>query len=384
MPVLLEGTAVVIRNDALERCLDGGVTAFDTIAPNAMSFGDEHLSQASFMSPRDAELFRERLVLMGLNDSDPSPDVVVVDAHSQTVTPPCDWLLLIEYKGSLIASLTGHESNVVIAPESWDPEGGSTLRHMSADEVESQLDFVRRDGKIDVYRDRESGHLLYSARLHETAAELYRRASDTILQNMRHPGHPPPSASIQTKIREAIGDLQRLASRNGETWRQCFLLGKAWHAVDRLSRSIDAFERAAQRCDQPAAVVYKELAGVLLEVGEVSRACRAGEQAVALKPDDIELLGNLAIAYVLDGRLEAARKTINHARSIDPHDSTNQFIESRVDQIRCGVMPPPKTLAELQLGPREKSPRSEVRPVPRPWLERLLSRLWKSKQRVSS
>lgn len=380
MPVLLEGTAVVIRNDALDRCLDGGARAFDTIAPNAMSFGDGQLSQASFMSPRDAELFRDKLVLMGLRDQGHSPDLVVVDAHNQTVTPTCDWLQLMEYKGNLIASMVGSESDVVVAPETWDPESGPALHHMSAEEVTQRLEFVRREGQVDVYRDKESGQLLYSARMHELPGEVFQRAADVILGNMRHPGQQPPAAEVQDQVRAAIGDLQRLASSEGETWRMCFLLGKAWHTVNRLSRSIAAFERAIELAEDPQTLVYKEFAGILLESGATKRAGEVGEKAVSLEPDNCELLGNLSIAYLLDGRLPAAEKTIYHALSISRSDPTNRFIESRVRQIKAGQIPYPKSLVELEgrrlpVTPQEPQSRSVTS-----WLDRLIARLWKAKR----
>ncbi len=382
MPVLLEGTAVVIRNDALDRCVEGGASSFEQIAPHAMSFADEHISQASFMSPRDAELFREKLVLMGLSEGDEAPDVVLVDVHSQTVSPPCDWLQLLEYKGSLIASFAGHESNVVVAPESWNPDAGPSLHHMSAEEVEAQLEFVRRDGKIDVYRNKKTGQLLYSARLHDTPAEVFRRAADVIMAGGRHPGQSPRPASVQTEIRGAIGELQRLASRHGETWRQCFLLGKAWHAVDRLPRSIEAFRRAAELAEPAETVIYKEWAGVLLEAAETARACKVSERAVALKPDDTELLGNLAVAYLLDGRLDAAEKTIGHALRLG-EDATNRFIHSRIEQVRSGTTPQPRSLVELEaLGNRQASPKRAKR-RPNRWWGRLLPRWWRFKQRVT-
>ncbi len=383
MPVLLEGTAVVIRNDALDRCIEGGASAFDQIAPHAMSFGDEHISQASFMSPRDAELFREKLVLMGLSDGDEAPDVVLVDVHSQSVSPPCDWLRLLEYKGSLIASFVGHESNVVVAPESWNPEAGPALHHMSAEEVEAQLEFVRRDGKIDVYRNKETGQLLYSARLHETPAEVLRRAGDHIVAHARPLGQSPPPASVQNEIREAIGDLQRLASRHGETWRLCFLLGKAWHAVDRLSRSIDAFRRAAELAESPQTVIYKEWSGVLLEAAETARACTVSERAVTLQPDDTELLGNLAVAYLLDGRLEAAEKTIDHALRLD-EDATNRFIRWRIQQVRSGALPQPKSLVELEAFGRSAAAMNQSNRRLGRWWGCLLPRWWKPRQRVTS
>jgi tetratricopeptide (TPR) repeat protein len=374
MPVLLEGTAVVIRNAALERCLDGGASDFPSIAPNAMSFADEDLSQASFMSSRDAELFRDKLLLMGLSGDEDSPDVVLVDAHNQSMTPPCDWLQLMEYKGSLIACLVGNESDVVVAPDSWDPDAGPSLKHMSADEVENRLEFIRRDQRVDVYRDRESGQLLYSARLNDTPEELFNKSADVILNNMRHPGQPPVKESAQSEIREAIGMLQQLANSDQGTWRTWFLLGKAWHAVDRNLRSISSFEKAIELAEQPDSVIYKELAGVLLEDGKTERACQMGEKAVALRPDDVELLGNLAIAYLLDHRVDEAEKALRHALSIDGNDSTNQFIRSKIQAVKDGLIPNPKTLGELEGRlPKQLSERTET--AKNSWFTKLMRKM---------
>ncbi|WP_161604684.1 tetratricopeptide repeat protein [Roseiconus nitratireducens] len=350
MPVLLEGTAVVIRNDALDRCLEGGAAEFSSIAPNAMSFGDDCLSQASFMSSRDAELFLEKLVLMGLSHDDGDPEVVIVDAHTQSVTPECDWLQLAEYNGNLIANLVGNPSEMVVAPKSWDPESGPELQHMSAEEVQARLEFVRRDERVDVYRDKETGQLLYTARLHETPDELFKNAAETILDHLRHPGQPPPQPEVQEQIREAIGALQQLSATNPDAWRIWFLLGKGWHAVDRPERAIESLRRAQELADPPETSILKELAGLYLEVGQTDEACRVGESSVAVRPDDVELLGNLAVAYLLDGRADLAEKTIRHALKIAPEDRTNGFIAATIDAVIAGRRPVPTTLAELERG----------------------------------
>ncbi|OYP38371.1 tetratricopeptide repeat protein [Rhodopirellula sp. MGV] len=383
MPVLVEGTAVVIRNDALDRCLEGGAADFHTIAPNAMSFGDGELSQASFMSPRDAEIFFEKLVLMGLRGSAPDPEVVLVDAYQQSVTPDCEWLQLMEYKGNLIASLAGNQSNVVVAPESWDPEEGPTLQHMSADEVRERLKFVRREDKVDVYCDKETGELLYSARINETPEEMYQRAANVVLANMRMPGGPPLKPDQQSKVRTAIGTLQHLLSRHDDSWRIWFLLGKAWHAVQRLPRSVQAYQHADDVADEPQTVILKEWAGVLLEMQRTSDACEIGERAVAIKPNDVELLGNLAVAYLLDERLESSQKTIEHALSIGPNDKTNSFIHGRIREICEGDSPRPKSIAELERRDptSSRAPESTSRPDRQPpWWRRLLPK-WGRRER---
>ena len=348
MPVLLEGTAIVIRNDGLDRCLEGGASEFHSIAPNAMSFGDGELSQASFMSARDAEIFLQTLLLLGLRGDGESPEVVMVDAHHQSITPECDWLQLMEYNGNLIASLIGNTSNIVVAPENWDPESGPTLKHMSAEEVKDRLQFVRRDDKVDVYRDKETGDLLYSARINDTPEEMYRVSASVILENMRHPGGPPLDEKAQEEVRSAIGTLQQLVTSHEDSWRLWFLLGKAWHSVGNPDRSIQAFEHANEYAEEPQTMILKEWAGVLLELGKTRAACDIGEKAVAARPDDVELLGNLAVAYLLDQRVETAEKTIAHAISIDADDETNSYIHAKIESVRAGLSPAPRSIRELE------------------------------------
>lgn len=105
----------MIRNDALDQFLDGGSGNFAAIAPNSMSYSDDRLSQASFMSPVDAEGFCKDLELRGLVRHKESPDFVLVQAHDKTFEPPCDWLVLFEYEQRLIATIRGSASRTVIA-----------------------------------------------------------------------------------------------------------------------------------------------------------------------------------------------------------------------------------------------------------------------------
>jgi Flp pilus assembly protein TadD len=178
---------------------------------------------------------------------------------------------------------------------------------------------------------------------------------------------------VQQAIREAIGRLQRLVSQRDDAWRVWFLLGKAWHAVDRIPRAIQALERALEVVDEPQTIIYKELAGVLLAGGDTERACQTGEKAVALAPDDVELLGNLSIAYLLDGRLETARKTLEHALTICCDDTTNQFVMEKITAVLEGRLPRPRTLAELEGRGPSTGPESTPRPKSS-WIRGLLRR----------
>ncbi|MGB7325941.1 MAG: hypothetical protein WBD31_13785 [Rubripirellula sp.] len=173
MPIQLQFTSVVIRNESLDRVLgdDGG--KFETIAPNAISYGDDCLSQASFMSAVDAEEFAKSLELHGLERDVPNPDFVIVQAHDQSVQPDCDWLVLFEYEERLIATLRGNDSRTVIASELDADYRPNTVRQYSAEEIERLFVFVERKDSIDTYQHKETGELVYHTRKTETSDLRY-------------------------------------------------------------------------------------------------------------------------------------------------------------------------------------------------------------------
>ncbi|GAA5509345.1 tetratricopeptide repeat protein [Novipirellula caenicola] len=346
MPLLIQGTAIVIRNDALDRCLPGGAADFVSIAPNAMSYSDDLLSQASFMSPLDAHRFAEQLELYGLDRTNEVVDFVMVHSHDQTAEPDNDWLVLFEYEGGLIATMRGSESRKIVAPKSWTPGEQPALQHLSGEEVQSRLEFVRREGKIDVYRDKETGQLLYHTRLHETDEEIYEQAVAVVWQHNRNPGDPPVDASRQEALRNAIGQLQHLIAKQPAAWGAHVMLGKAWFAVDELKRARDCLQRAAD-LEPDNTMVLKELAGICLEQADTKQACQVGEHAVAVSPDDPELLGNLAVAYLIDGQTAKAEKTIAHAKRIKPEDAVNQHIGNLVSDVIQGRRESPRTLQQM-------------------------------------
>ncbi|WP_442509655.1 tetratricopeptide repeat protein [Novipirellula sp. SH528] len=346
MPLLIQGTAIVIRNDALDRHLPGGAADFVSIAPNAMSFSDDHLSQASFMSPLDAQRFAEQLELYGLQRSADVVDFVMVHSHDQTTEPESDWLVLFEYEGGLIATMQGSESRKIVAPQSWTPGEQPALQHLSDEEVKSKLEFVRRDGKIDVYRDKRTGKLLYHTRLNETNEEIYEQAVAVVWQYNRNPGDPPVETSEQEKLRQAIGQLQQLVANTPAAWGAHLMLGKAWFAADEIRRARDCLQRAVE-LEPDNTMVLKELAGICLEQGDSAEACRVGEHAVAVSPDDPELLGNLAVAYLIDGQTSKAEKTISHAKRIMPEDAVNQHIGNLVIDVIQGKRESPRSLEEM-------------------------------------
>ena len=68
---------------------------------------------------------------------------------------------------------------------------------------------------------------------------------------------------------------------------------------------------------------------------------------MAQDPKDAELIGNLALAYLFDGRLEEARKTAAAAIKLEPNDAVNQSVSQIVQEVESGKRPQPNQLSDL-------------------------------------
>ena len=231
MPVQIQCTSVVIRNDAMDRVFDDGSSGFDAIAPNAMSYADDCLSQASFMSPVDAQEFAKSLELRGMDRNADSPDFVVVQAHDQSIEPPCDWLILFEYEQRLIATMRGNDSRTVIASAIDGEYNPNAVRHYLAEDIERLFEFVERKDNIDTYRHKETGELVCHTRKTETADEVFSRVFETVWQLRREPGTAARTGDEATALSQPIADLQSLVAKHPDVAKPSLALGMAWFAI---------------------------------------------------------------------------------------------------------------------------------------------------------
>lgn len=351
MPLQLQCTAVVIRNDSMDSVFDDGAAYFETIAPNSMCYADEKLSQASFMSPIDAEEFCKNLEIRGLQRGRENPDFVVVTQHDQSVEPPCDWLFLFEWENRLIGTLRGWDSRKVIAPQHG---GDEPIKHYSQEEIAEKFEFVKRENNVDTYRNKETGQLVYSARQTESDEEIFKSAFETIWQNKRNPGELPKQGTVVSQIEQAIEALQKVSANNPENPRVFLGLGLAWNAIGNLKNAARDFKKAVEI--EPEETSYlKELAGVLLEQSKFADALKYSEMAVVVQPDNHELLGNLALVELLNGDQQRAKTTIEKALQFNPNDQINQHLRQVFDECLSGKRPQPKSLDELMTKPRKKS-----------------------------
>ena len=269
--ILLECTSVVINNIALERCLENGIEDFRAIAPNSKAYSDEFISQCSFMEHADAIDFVKQLQLRGVVVEPEGIEVVVVFCAEPKLPGNCDWLQLHQYNEHILGRHPQDNTETLIAPQGFSLDGESDVKHYTREEVEEKLEFVRRDGHVDVYRDKATGQELYVGRTTESLEEVYHQACEIIGEHLRNPGEPLVSDEHHPGIRKAIEGLQRVVGQHPEFWQAYFFVGKGWQSLGENERAYNNFAKTLSLVKQNTSV-YKEIAGTCLELGKATEA----------------------------------------------------------------------------------------------------------------
>ena len=345
MAIAIEGFSVIAKKASLEGI--GGVDAFRDRVPNNTLIEDDELARCAFMTEPDAREFLQSLFLLGLDTASPNDaDVLMICEHTQEMTPPCRWLQVAQFKKRLVGWLEGVEPQSIIAPEGWDPEKESTLQWATTEEASQRLRFLRRDDKVEVFLDQQTGKEVYIGRTGMPLDAMYEEARDFVFEHLRQPGAPPIDAEQEAEMRRVVEMLQIICERRPESWSGHWLLGKAWHALGDSELAHRSLSHAFE-LEKDEAAVTRELAGICLELGKSQEAVVAAEAAVSQAPDDAELQSNLALAYLIDGRLPEATKASEAAVQNAPDDPINQAVARLVEEVKANQRPQPRRLADL-------------------------------------
>ncbi len=195
MAVPIEGYSVVVRDSTLAAKYPGGVDAYRDGCPNNTYCSDGNLSRIGFMNSHDADTFIAQLAAAGLTPfrDGTAEDVALVTRHAG-LSKPCDWLEFGQYKQAIIAWLAGTDPGNIHAPAGWSPD--RVMRHMSTEEAREQLEFLRTENGVEVYRDKTTGEEVHVGRTapdtDETRySQLYKQASDLSFDLILIDGRPP-------------------------------------------------------------------------------------------------------------------------------------------------------------------------------------------------
>ena len=171
MAVPIEGYTVVVKRARIQHLLD----AESFPIPNSKALADDELWICSFMAEADAERFLEELQGLELNvSSGADPDAVIADEFTREVHPYCEWLTLAPWDKAVIAWLAGTEPRTVVAREGWNPQVGSGLTRYDA--RDDELEFVRMEGGVEVFRNKRTGKELYVGRTENSPEAIFKTA----------------------------------------------------------------------------------------------------------------------------------------------------------------------------------------------------------------
>ncbi len=349
MSITIEGFSVVAKRELVQPFLDDD----RIVPPNRMFLGDDDIWRCSFMSNDDAGAFIKKLEVLGLNGTNgPNPDIVLVNEFNQEVYPYCEWLELGNYQKAIVAWKAGSDPEKLVAHEGFDPAVGSGLLFRDKTNLHD-LEFLRVEGNIEVYLDKQSGDEVYLGRT-RTPEALFQAACEAIRPHFKIPGEPPVTGEAADTVNLAVADLEKLIADYPEFSQAMFFCGKGYIALGQYGAAYRHFSKGYEL--EPKVEGYaRELGGVCLELGKFDEAVVIGEKAAALKPDDCETLGNLSIIYLMAQRIEAARKSIQSALKIAPDDNVNLNLNALIESVASGQRDQPKSMKDIRGGGQEPS-----------------------------
>lgn len=341
MAVVIQTTTVIARRSAVEDRFPEGVRGWFERAPNRTTCADRHLCAIGFMHSADAAVFVRELEQAGLEveRGGVAQDVVVIDPLGRTGYD-CRWIEAGPYGGVTAAWLTATDPEPLVVPLGYRPD--DSLFSMTEEQAATRLEFVRDDGAVEVYRDRETGKEVYRARTTEV-----RPPSEAVLARLRalfatidpmltDDGRPPRLGwRDRRRLRKAIAELEQHAASLPQMWNVWWLLGMARRSAGDPEGAYEAF-RVAYRAGPNESAVMREYSGQCLALGLGSEAVTLARRNCAAHPDDAGLRSNLALALMVADDMPAAAEECAKARAMEPDDPVTAALDRMIDDVIAG------------------------------------------------
>ncbi len=356
--VLVEGISVVVRVDTIEEKYPGGLEQYRRDCPNLTFCEDGKLTRIGFMTPADVGVqvraLEERSMVFKRDGK--CVDVAVVDQR-EGPTVPCDWLHYAkDDRGMAYCWLDGTEPGEVSVPEGWKWEESlsSQFTFVPTEEMPDRLIFVRSEGGVDVYRDRETGEEVYTGNTREQrelaeARKAFLRGVELIapyVPNEQRPYAVAETEHARQRILEGIEYLKSAAEKAPGVWEAHLHAGWAYEILEEHEEAYRWFRRAHE-IDPEESELWRALQGSCLRLGRVDEAVALGERLVKRQPDDAGMRADLGLALLLGGRLTDARRHIEKALEMDPTDEITQVLMNNLEKVESGEMPQPQRLSDM-------------------------------------
>jgi Flp pilus assembly protein TadD len=147
-------------------------------------------------------------------------------------------------------------------------------------------------------------------------------------------------------LKRAITLFGRVLELKPENWAAMWLVGKVYQRLGDPTYALAWFERAYQENpSQPN--VAREASMCAMDIGRHEAAIVFAHRATQIEPHNAGLHANLALAYLLAGRVLEAQASIEHSLVADPADKISQTIQAIIRHFAGNGRTPPVTTPEL-------------------------------------
>lgn len=354
MAIPINAYSVIVRHSTLAEKYPRGEPEYAQHCPNASYCSDGKLTRIGFMVMHDAEVFVAKLAGHGLipfHDQQ-CRDVAICSQH-QGLMFPCDWLELGEQEGKTIAWLAGQPPGPLSSPANIESMGN--LNFFTPEDIKERMEFVRQDGHVDVYRDKQTGVLYYAGRTeHQQGNEaqhdaLYEQAcalvQDQIILDNR------PLAKLTTagrkQLDQAIELFGQVIEINPNNWAAMWLLGKIYQRLENYPEALAWFGRA-HHVNPKQIDVAREAAIAAMESGQPDKGVYFSERALANEPENAGLVCNLALAVLFSGNPQRALQLIEAAIQLDPRDRIAANLQKIIMEVNQGKRRCPRHVRDLK------------------------------------
>jgi tetratricopeptide (TPR) repeat protein len=160
------------------------------------------------------------------------------------------------------------------------------------------------------------------------------------------PSVSPPGWSLRRKLKRALSLFERVLQLNPENWSAMWFTGKVYQRCHDQATALAWFERAYQ-INASEADVAREASTCAMELGRHDTAIGFAHRAVQIAPANPGLHANLALAYLLAGRIPEAQNEIGCAVATDPTDIISKTIDSMTKHFAANGRTSPATTPAL-------------------------------------
>jgi tetratricopeptide (TPR) repeat protein len=180
---------------------------------------------------------------------------------------------------------------------------------------------------------------------------LYGEAVEVARNEILIQGHlraSEASSSARLKLDHALQLFSRVIDLNPDNCAAMWYVGKIHQRCGDQSAALGWFERA-HNLNSGQVDVLREASLCAMALGQSKEAISYAMSASSLRPSDVGLQSNLALAFLLAGRLDEAKQSIERATVDDPADPIVKTLSQMIEHfIVASWQKPPNTTKELE------------------------------------